>query len=1000
MLKHFLIVILFGYGCLASYAQPHTDIDLDRQKPKEYQNRKLQSEKTGEKKFTIIRRITQNTYSHYNYYFNAYQKYKKVIEKAKLGVKDDYTKLLPFYNYTLDATAASKEELDSIIYKCTAGILLHDLRSDWVDNLYLLMGKAYLLRKDFDSAAGCFQYINYVYAPKDDGYDIPLGSNSSGTKGVFTISTKETKNLWKQITTHKPSRNEGFIWQIRNYLEQDLLGEAAGLIGILHSDPYFPKRLHTQLYEMTAYWYYKQENFDSAAVYLQKALPNAEDRTEKSRWEYLIAQMYQHTGKDSLSNVYYEKAITHTIDPLMEVYARLNMVTLASGKKKNPLEENINELIKLAKKDKYTDYRDIIYYAAAQLELKRNGEANAKSLLQKSIKYSVNNLPQKSKSFLLLGEISYNNQQFIDAAAYYDSVQTETLGFKTEKERNEFTAKKAALKIISTNLQIVEKEDSLQKIAALPEAERIAFVKKLAKTLRKARGLKTSDEPDYGSAPITQNTKATDLFGNNDTKGEWYFLNTSLRTKGYNEFKSKWGKRPNVDNWRRQEMVEKQQPQTSKQPADFVGDMVDDVGTTTTIDAGKNEKQDAAAKEKAEDDNDISFEGLMSKLPLTEERLEASHLKIQNALFTTGNSFQEMIEDYANATNPYKSLLNRYKTFSKKEKTLFNLYYCYKKLGMQLSADSVKQILEKEFADSKSTEILQTAGTKKENPDSVAATKMYENIYSLFVEGKYQEAVTEKAKADQKYGNSYWTPQLLYIEAIFYVQQQQDSLAVEKLNEVIKRAPGTPLADKATNMLTVLSKRKEIVDYLTNLEIERKEDEVSKMVDLTNPKDIETATTVKTNANIKKTRDVSTDKLAAPPSISINSNKGFIYEATDAHFVMVYLNNIDKVFASEAKGAFEEYNRSKISFRNIPVKIENVQTANPYILIGPFTNAGKAVDYVDIVKPITATQIISFIPVNKYGYSIISAANLALVQQQNNLADYLQFINNILPGKF
>jgi hypothetical protein len=319
---------------------------------------------------------------------------------------------------------------------------------------------------------------------------------------------------------------------------------------------------------------------------------------------------------------------------------------------------------------------------------------------------------------------------------------------------------------------------------------------------------------------------------------------------------------------------------------------------------------------------------------------------------------------------------------------------------MQLAADSVKQILEKEFADSKSTEILQTAGTKKENPDSVAATKMYENIYSLFVEGKYQEAVTEKAKADQKYGNSYWTPQLLYIEAIFYVQQQQDSLAVEKLNEVIKKAPGTPLADKATNMLTVLSKRKEIVDYLTNLEVERKEDEVSKMVDLTNPKEIETGTTVKTNTTIKKPGEVSADKLAAPSSISINSNKGFIYEATDAHFVMVYLNNIDKVFASEAKGAFEEYNRSKIIFRNIPVKIENVQTANPYILIGPFTNAGKAVDYVDVVKPITPTQIISFIPANKYGYSIISAANLALVQQQNNLADYLQFINNILPGKF
>jgi hypothetical protein len=77
--------------------------------------------------------------------------------------------------------------------------LLHDLRNDWIDNLYILLGKAYLYRKDFDSAAGCFQYVNYVYAPKDEGYDVPLGSNASNTKGVFTISTNEKRSLWKKL---------------------------------------------------------------------------------------------------------------------------------------------------------------------------------------------------------------------------------------------------------------------------------------------------------------------------------------------------------------------------------------------------------------------------------------------------------------------------------------------------------------------------------------------------------------------------------------------------------------------------------------------------------------------------------------------------------------------------------------------------------------------------------------------------------------------------------
>ena len=38
---------------------------------------------------------------------------------------------------------------------------------------------------------------------------------------------------------------------------------------------------------------------------------------------------------------------------------------------------------------------------------------------------------------------------------------------------------------------------------------------------------------------------------NNNTKGDWYFYNTSVKSKGFNEFKRVWGKRQNVDNWRR-----------------------------------------------------------------------------------------------------------------------------------------------------------------------------------------------------------------------------------------------------------------------------------------------------------------------------------------------------------------------------------------------------------------------------------------------------------------
>ena len=56
--------------------------------------------------------------------------------------------------------------LDSITYKSSTGIALHDLRNDWVDNLYLLWGASYYLKKKFDSAYLMFQFINYAFAKK------------------------------------------------------------------------------------------------------------------------------------------------------------------------------------------------------------------------------------------------------------------------------------------------------------------------------------------------------------------------------------------------------------------------------------------------------------------------------------------------------------------------------------------------------------------------------------------------------------------------------------------------------------------------------------------------------------------------------------------------------------------------------------------------------------------------------------------------------------------
>ncbi len=159
------------------------------------------------------------------------------------STRDDYTQLLPFYNYTLEETAREKRELDSVIYKTTAGILLHDLRSDWVDNMYMLMGRAYYYENNPDSAYVIFQFVNYAFSPKEkEGYDKPIGSNANESEGgnAMIVSTDEKRNIAKKTFSLPPSRNESLIWQIRTYLARNMMTEAASLIQTLKHDPLFP----------------------------------------------------------------------------------------------------------------------------------------------------------------------------------------------------------------------------------------------------------------------------------------------------------------------------------------------------------------------------------------------------------------------------------------------------------------------------------------------------------------------------------------------------------------------------------------------------------------------------------------------------------------------------------------------------------------------------------------------------------------------------------------
>lgn len=1011
-------------------------INLPIEKPKEFENRTLQSEKTDSKKFTVTRHFFQNLTSHYNYFFNANNKLNEVITKAKLAHKDDFSQLISFYNYSLDATTADSIELDSVSFKAQTAIVLHDLRSDWADNMYMLWGACYYLKQQFDSAYMMFQFINYAFAEKEkDGYYRTIGSARDGNN-AFEIATKEKPSLTQRIFNEPPSRNDAFIWQIRNYLAQDKFAEASTLIQTLKQDPGFPSRLQNDLEEVQAYSFYRQEIWDSCAFHLSKALSNTSNKQEQARWEFLLGQLYEKTGNYENAESFYSKAIAHTTDPVMDVYARLSLVKVTRDDTEDYIDKNIASLLKMAKRDKYTDYRDIIYYMAAQMELERKNPEAAIPLFLKSTQYTTNNPQQRNRAFLELAELTFAQRMHRQSNRFYDSLQMNTLALEKQQE---IIDRKKILTDVVMNLDIIDRQDSLQRIAQMPENDRKDFVKKLARQLRKQQGLKEEATTSAGAAAGVTNKEPAGLFADDNKKGEWYFYNTSLRQKGLSDFKAKWGVRPNADNWRRSAALSALiNAPNNNNNGNF--------GAGSSLQTQKGNNTDAA--------KEITFENLYANLPLTEEQLNTSTDSSSNAMADLGIIYIQQLDDCISGTALLEQVRSRFPSHPKMDKVLYSLFYCYNNSGDQAKANEIKTLMNAQFADNTLTNIVtkgKNADTRKEE-----ATREYEKVYDLFIEGNFAEALKQKKEADAKYGSSYWTPQLLYIESVYYIKNQEDSAAKRVLINITTTFPETPMAEKATTMLNVLNRRAAIEEELRNLVIEmpaedssnrdytiikntKPEIDSNKLIAPASKDTVTTKPTIINPAVVNNTippKDTATvmpvvvpkqDSLAAvtppkkdsitktvtPPVVINNPPKDTVtvkpvvkpaslysFEADKPVYVAVVMNKVDPIFVNEARNAFYRYNRDTYFNKQMSAELTGIDDDNRLLLLSPFKNVQEATEYIDKTQPLTSSQIVPWLKGGKYYFLVISEKNLPVLQSTKNIEQYRQFLQQYIPGKF
>ncbi len=933
----------------------------------------LPYERLLNKKYTLGRRAYQNTVSQFNYLFYAEIGIDEIIQKARDLHEDDYTELLPFYDYDLSITA--KESIDSIIFRCNANIVLHDLRSNYVDDAYLTLAKAYLFHKNFDTAASILQFINYSFFDKEDGADLPIGSNLN-QPGKFSIASPENNRIWE----NKNVRNESMIWQARTYFEAGEMNEGLSLLQLLKTDAVFPKRLQPFLNEQLAYGYYLSGMNDSAANYLIKGLDNAKDPLTKARWSFLIAQLYEKEQKIDLAYNWFRKAGSIVSNPIIAVYASIYMASIDANRGKKSWESLAYDLERMIKKDKYAAFADIIYYEMAQLAIRNQAISKANQWLIASIQKNEKNTKLKQKTLVQLGAINYIIDQFSVAKIAYENLNDL---LKTFPNYDQITLRKKWIDKIANLNELIAIEDSLQMIYNAPKIaqERMAMQWQKRTALLKAQEKDLFKDPNKQKAGSVnynnQNNIPGYTFGNafvnttpnKEVKSDFYFDNPQNVSMGITNYIKKWGDRPNVDNWRRKTTIQLAR-------ASQVNANIDSTQASMQLNTAQLVNKSIKSTTQEKD----SAEKLSIQLIETDTDLKQSKINWNNNSLSIAKIFLYELNDFEKALPRYKAVIQNDIEPATTESALLDLASHYLHIGQITTSDSLIALITKQFPEG----IYVQKKKAKENLDRIDknSAEAYKTAYFLAQIGDWDQFGTQMEEAQKQFKGTKWNTPYQFLRVKMYAQLGKDSLAIEYCNEIIAQNKSESIKAKAKNIITEINKRKATEAYLAALVIVKP----TKLIN-TNEEAIERN---KSNAiSLKDDRNINGNpKNDSALSKNVINQITFTNDSLEQHYIALQTMNVSAVFVKEIQNAIKDFNTETFKQLNLAVTYVQFTDQSHIVWIGPFTKASDGLAYINKVKPRLSTEIISFIAKRQYDLTLIGKSNIVLITNQEQLDQY------------
>jgi len=711
-----------------------------------------------QKKNTVVTRNYHNLTSRFNGYFYAKESMKEGLTKLDQTYEDDYSQLLPLYKSA--NTPAGKgifPEMEKAIKKSSTVIERHAITdrggteiagaNKWIDDNYLLIGRARFYKSEFLSALETFEYVSRKY-PKD------------------------------------PIRYYGYLWQAKTHLELGGYSQAEPLLDLIANDKAAPEEMKPDIKATYADLYMRTGNYGMAIKHLEEAIALTQKKKERVRFTYVLGQLYQKTGNTKKASTSFAKVIDMNPEYTMLFNAKINRARM-SGADPAARDEAKRDLDKLLKDPKNKEYYDQIYFTLGEIEQRAGREDIALKYYKLSTVSSMGNDRQKAISYLSAADIYFSRTEYSSAQLYYDSSMRVLP--KNYPDYNAIDDKRKSLNNLVKYLNLITFEDSVQNVVNLYGSDTTklyGYIDQLIerqKELDKKKEQQQSQDPGSNFSTQFPGTGGGTGTNNNNPGGTWYWYNISTIASGLGDFQRKWGNRKLEDNWRR----------SNKETILETGDG-----------GAKEDTSQVATQDKGKPGDNKTRAYYLKNLPLTAEQMGKSNERIVDAYYNLGSIYKEQLRNNKKSIASFEKLTERFPKHKYSLPSHYQLYRLYLVEKDRANAEVHSAYILKNFPESEYAQILKNPNYERNVlGDKEKVTKYYNETFEIYSAGRYQEVISRADYADTAFGRNYLSSRFDYLRALSLGHTQGVDALSKALTQIIIKHPKDAIKDEAQHLL-------------------------------------------------------------------------------------------------------------------------------------------------------------------------------------------------------